>query len=90
MSTPENATTATPGAPGSRTIEITERERQFLLHMLHGENIGVALKIYHAESHAVKELLKEREACAKRLLDQVETAEDRSLQHSAGAAAQPR
>jgi hypothetical protein len=54
-----------------RQITITEREREFLTELLQGEITELRSENYHAESHAVKELLKEREACAKRLLERL-------------------
>jgi hypothetical protein len=66
--TSEDSRTST----GERQITITERERQFLLELLQGEVPALRSEVYRAESHEVKELLKEREACAKRLLEQLQ------------------
>ena len=59
-------------AAGERTITITERERQFLIEMVQGEISELRSENYHAESHQTKAFLKEREECAKRLLDQLQ------------------
>jgi hypothetical protein len=59
-------------AGNGKTITVTERERQFLIEMLNREIAELRSENYHAESHDIKELLKEREACAKHLLQQIQ------------------
>lgn len=70
MNTQQQTESGTVDTACVRTIALTERECQFLAELLQREVTEVRSEIYHAESHDVKELLKEREACAKRLLQQ--------------------
>jgi len=53
-------------------VTMTERERQFLVELLRAEVTELRSENYHADRHDVKELLKEREACAKGLLERLQ------------------
>ena len=69
MDTPLQLQTRTLHPADDRTITITERERQFLMEVLQPEIAELRSENYHAESHDVKELIKERERCAKHLME---------------------
>lgn len=52
-------------------ISLTETERQLLIKLLESEIVQIRSENYHAQSHAVKELLKEREAVVNRILQRL-------------------
>ncbi len=53
-------------------ISLTETERRLLIEVLEREIREVRSEVYHAESHDVKEMLKERAACVRGLLVRVQ------------------
>jgi len=52
-------------------LALTETERELLISLLESEVQQIRSEGYHAESHDVKELLKEREAIVNRLLQRL-------------------
>jgi hypothetical protein len=56
-----------------RNIAMSESQCEFLCELLKREIEELRSENYHAESHRVKELLKEREASAKSLLEQLQS-----------------
>jgi len=58
----------------SWTIRLNETERDLLINLLESEFKQIRSSVYHAESHSVKELLKEREASINQILKELKDA----------------
>lgn len=62
------------------TLEITEREREFLLELLKAEHSSLLDELHHTESYDYKQMLKEKDGFLKMLKDKVEALAANSVQ----------